>query len=182
MVLPVGWRMSMSRLWVRISNCSRDFRSMCGLRRTVYRSMRVGSGIGPCTVAPVRCAVSTISWAVRSRTSWSYASMRMRMRSLAKPATNPPHVGNPTEKSCRKYQSSRESAECQEGISPLSRFASALAKVRVMCLLDAFCVQELSLSQEGYHMSDRETIRKTIVELVEADTGQQCPALEDGTR
>ena len=29
-VLPVGCRMSISRLWVRISNCSRDLRSMCG--------------------------------------------------------------------------------------------------------------------------------------------------------
>ena len=45
--------MSMSRLWVRISNCSRLLRSMCGDRSTVYRSMRVGSGIGPCTSARV---------------------------------------------------------------------------------------------------------------------------------
>ena len=42
----------MSRLWVRISNCSRLLRSMCGDRSTVYRSMRVGSGIGPWTSAP----------------------------------------------------------------------------------------------------------------------------------
>src|SRR5262245_10016083 len=34
-VLPVGWMMSISRLCVRISNCSRDFLSMCGLRNTV---------------------------------------------------------------------------------------------------------------------------------------------------
>ena len=51
-VLPVGWRISTSRLCVRISNCSRDLRSMCGERNTVYRSMRVGSGIGPWTNAP----------------------------------------------------------------------------------------------------------------------------------
>src|ERR1700719_4312884 len=50
----------LSRLFVRISNCSRDFRSICGLRKTVYRSIRVGKGVGPCTMAPVRCAVSTI--------------------------------------------------------------------------------------------------------------------------
>src|SRR4051794_19622949 len=78
--------MSINRLCVRISNCSRDLRSMCGLRNTVYRSMRVGSGIGPFTTAPVRLAVSTISWAVRSSTSWSNASIRMRIRSLVKPA------------------------------------------------------------------------------------------------
>src|ERR1700730_13386131 len=46
MVLPVGCRISMSRLCVRISNCSRDFLSMCGQRSTVKRSMRVGSGMG----------------------------------------------------------------------------------------------------------------------------------------
>ena len=39
--------MSSTRLCVRISNCSRDFLSMCGERLTVNFSMRVGSGIGP---------------------------------------------------------------------------------------------------------------------------------------
>ena len=34
-VLAVGSKMSMTRLCVRISNCSRDFLSMCGLRSTV---------------------------------------------------------------------------------------------------------------------------------------------------
>ena len=34
-VLAVGSMMSMMRLWVRISNCSRDFLSMCGERSTV---------------------------------------------------------------------------------------------------------------------------------------------------
>ena len=53
--------MSSSRLCVRISNCSIDFLSTCGLRFTVYRSIRVGSGIGPATRAPVRLAVSTMS-------------------------------------------------------------------------------------------------------------------------
>jgi hypothetical protein len=34
---------------------------MCGDRKTVKRSIRVGSGIGPLTRAPVRRAVFTIS-------------------------------------------------------------------------------------------------------------------------
>src|SRR6185369_7115750 len=61
-VFELGSRMSMSRLWVRISNCSRESLSMNGERRTVNFSIRVGSGTGPTTSAPVRCAVSTI-WA-----------------------------------------------------------------------------------------------------------------------
>ena len=52
--------MSTSRLWVRISNCSRLSLSMNGDRRTVNFSIRVGSGTGPTMSAPVRCAVSTI--------------------------------------------------------------------------------------------------------------------------
>ena len=39
--------MSISRLCVRISNCSRDFLSTCGDRSTVQRLMVVGRGIGP---------------------------------------------------------------------------------------------------------------------------------------
>jgi acyl carrier protein len=31
-------------------------------------------------------------------------------------------------------------------------------------------------------MPDRETIRKTLVELVEADLGQKCPPLDDGVK
>jgi acyl carrier protein len=31
-------------------------------------------------------------------------------------------------------------------------------------------------------MPDRETIRKTLAELVEADTGQKPPALDDGVK
>src|SRR5213075_2693782 len=37
---------------VRISNCSRDFLSTCGERRTVNFSILVGNGIGPRTRAP----------------------------------------------------------------------------------------------------------------------------------
>src|SRR5436190_2029493 len=59
-VFEDGSRMSTSRLWVRISNCSRLSLSMNGERRTVNFSIRVGSGTGPTTSAPVRWAVSTI--------------------------------------------------------------------------------------------------------------------------
>lgn len=31
-------------------------------------------------------------------------------------------------------------------------------------------------------MPDRETIRKTLVELVEADLGDKCPPLDDGVK
>src|SRR4029079_1132848 len=78
----VGSRMSSSRLWVRISNCSRDFLSPCGERSTQYLLILVGSGIGPATLAPVRFAVSTISPADWSSSLWSYALSRMRMRGV----------------------------------------------------------------------------------------------------
>src|SRR5256886_1875980 len=80
-VSGVGSRMSISRLCVRISNCSRDFLSTCGERSTVQRLMVVGSGIGPATSAPVRFAVSTISRVDWSRMRWSYAFKRMRILS-----------------------------------------------------------------------------------------------------
>src|SRR5262249_11996589 len=80
-VRAVGSKMSITRLCVRISNCSRDFLSICGLRSTVYRSMRVGTGIGPQTRALVRLAWSTISFAEASRARWSYASIRILIRS-----------------------------------------------------------------------------------------------------
>src|SRR3989442_1285121 len=80
-VSGVGSRMSISRLCVRISNCSRDFLSTCGERSTVQRLMVVGSGMGPATSAPVRFAVSTISRVDWSRMRWSYAFKRMRILS-----------------------------------------------------------------------------------------------------
>src|SRR5487761_76902 len=61
MVEPVGSRISTSLLWVRISNCSRDFLSAWGERSTQYLFLTVGSGIGPATCAPFRLAVETIS-------------------------------------------------------------------------------------------------------------------------
>src|SRR5688572_16729719 len=82
-VLAVACTMSISRLCVRISNCWRAFLSMVGPDSTVYRSIRVGSGIGPCTSLCVRLAVSTISAALWSRIAWSYASIRIRITSFA---------------------------------------------------------------------------------------------------
>src|ERR1044071_7187337 len=79
-VLAVGSMMSSNRLWVRISNWSIDFLSTCGERFTVNFSIRVGSGIGPATRAPVRLAVSTMSTADWSSMRWSNAFRRMRIR------------------------------------------------------------------------------------------------------
>ena len=53
--------MSITRLCVFSSNCSRDFLSTCGERSTVQRCVFVGSGIGPDTCAPVFSAVRTMS-------------------------------------------------------------------------------------------------------------------------
>src|SRR5689334_5454212 len=88
----------MSRLWVRISNCSRDFLSMWGELRTVNRSIRVGSGTRPETRAPVRLAVWTMSRADWSMASWSKASIRILMRvcraiSTVVPVAFPPGDG-----------------------------------------------------------------------------------------
>src|SRR5262249_14413574 len=79
MVWPVERVMSISRLWMRISNCSRDFLSTCGLRSTVYTVLRVGSGTGPDVTAPVRRAVRTISAADWSSVAWSYDFNLMRI-------------------------------------------------------------------------------------------------------
>src|ERR1700754_3702663 len=82
-VLSVGFRMSISRLCVRSSNWSRASLSECGDTSSVKRSILVGSGTGPFTVAPVRLAVSTISRAELSMRRWSNAFKRMRMFWLA---------------------------------------------------------------------------------------------------
>src|SRR3954469_6499615 len=76
-VCCVGSRMSSKRLWVRISNCSRLFFSTCGERSPGNLLIRVGSGIGPATRAPVRLAVSTISPALWSSSFESYAFSRI---------------------------------------------------------------------------------------------------------
>src|SRR5207249_2762685 len=72
-------RMSISRLCVFSSNCSRLFLSMCGLRSTVHSCRLVGSGIGPETCAPVFSAVRTMSAAAWSISAWSNALRRMRI-------------------------------------------------------------------------------------------------------
>src|SRR3954463_16835317 len=71
--------MSISRLCVRISKCSRESLSLNGERITQYTFFSVGRGTGPDTVAPVRVAVSTISFAAVSMAEWSYAFRRMRI-------------------------------------------------------------------------------------------------------
>src|ERR1700757_1783151 len=71
--------MSIRRLWVRISKCSRESLSLKGDRITQYTFFSVGSGTGPETVAPVRVAVSTISLAADSIAEVSYAFRRMRI-------------------------------------------------------------------------------------------------------
>src|SRR5690606_37811948 len=82
-VLSVGSRMSIRRLCVRSSYWSRASLSPCGETSTVKRSILVGSGTGPRTVAPVRLAVSTTSLAELSISLWSNAFRRMRMFWLA---------------------------------------------------------------------------------------------------
>src|SRR5688572_2604636 len=71
--------MSITRLCVFNSNCSRDFLSTCGERRTVHRCVFVGSGMGPDTCAPVFSAVRTMSADAWSITAWSNALSRMRI-------------------------------------------------------------------------------------------------------
>ena len=70
-VFGVGSMMSMSRLWVRISKCSRLSLYLCGERMTQNTFFSVGNGTGPATFAPVRVTVSTILRAELSMTSWS---------------------------------------------------------------------------------------------------------------
>src|SRR6266404_3641257 len=78
-VFGVGSMMSISRLCVRVSKCSRESLYLCGERMTQYTFFSVGSGTGPATRAPVRVTVSTIFRAELSMTSWSYALSRMRI-------------------------------------------------------------------------------------------------------
>src|SRR5438093_7840097 len=71
--------MSINRLCVLSSNCSRLFLSMWGLRSTVHSCRLVGSGMGPETCAPVFSAVRTMSAAAWSISAWSNALRRMRI-------------------------------------------------------------------------------------------------------
>ena len=59
-VLLFGVTISIRRLWVLASNCSRESLCLWGERKIVMISFSVGKGIGPDTLAPVRFAVSTI--------------------------------------------------------------------------------------------------------------------------
>src|SRR5690606_5102421 len=77
--LGVGSTMSIRRLWVRISKCSRLSLYLWGERITAITFFSVGSGTGPTTVAPARVTVSTILRADVSMTSWSYDFRRMRI-------------------------------------------------------------------------------------------------------
>src|SRR6185437_5695009 len=70
-VFGVGEWMSMSRLCVRTSKCSRESLSLKGLRITQYTFFSVGRGTGPVIVAPERSAVSTMSRADLSTCLWS---------------------------------------------------------------------------------------------------------------
>src|SRR6266581_5589136 len=78
-VFGVGSMMSIRRLCVRISKCSRESLYLCGDLMTQYTDFSVGSGTGPATRAPVRVTVSTILRAYWSMISWSYAFRRMRI-------------------------------------------------------------------------------------------------------
>src|SRR5215212_11578537 len=78
-VFGFGLWMSMRRLCVRTSKCSRESLSLNGLRITQYTFFSVGRGTGPVIVAPERCAVSTIDWADRSSCWWSYPLRRIRI-------------------------------------------------------------------------------------------------------
>ena len=78
-VFWVGSWMSMSRLCVRISKCSRESLYLCGERITQYTLRSVGSGTGPVMRAPLRSTVSTILRADASISSWSYALSRIRI-------------------------------------------------------------------------------------------------------
>src|SRR5687767_9505189 len=78
-VRELGSMMSMSRLCVRISNCSRESLSTNGDLFTVNFLISVGSGTGPATDTPVRSAASTICSADWSRMRWSNAFSLMRI-------------------------------------------------------------------------------------------------------
>src|SRR5699024_3759791 len=75
----VGSTMSIRRLCVRISKCSRESLYLWGERITQNTFFSVGSGTGPTTVAPALETVSTILRAEGSITSWSYDLSRMRI-------------------------------------------------------------------------------------------------------
>src|SRR3989344_5316387 len=73
MIFWLGFKISMSRLWTRISNCSRESLWTKVERFTVYFRISVGSGIGPNTSASWRFTVSIICLHELSINLWSYA-------------------------------------------------------------------------------------------------------------
>ena len=72
-VFAEGLYISIKRLCVRSSNCSRLSLYLCTARSIVTTSLSVGRGMGPDTFVPVFFAVSTIRAADWSIRSWSYA-------------------------------------------------------------------------------------------------------------
>lgn len=66
MVLSVGFRISISLLWVFSWKCSRASLSIKAALLTVKTVLSEGNGIGPTTFAPVLRAVSMICWHVES--------------------------------------------------------------------------------------------------------------------
>lgn len=73
-----GFKISITRLCVRISNCSRASLWTNVDRLTVYFLICVGNGIGPTTFASKRVAVSIICLTEASRILCSYACTRIR--------------------------------------------------------------------------------------------------------
>jgi len=63
--------MSIKRLWVLISNCSRESLYLWTALRIVYISFSVGNGTGPTTWAPDFFAEEIIFSAEASRILWS---------------------------------------------------------------------------------------------------------------
>src|SRR5205814_10312968 len=97
---PLYTTLILPLLFLSSSPLSRDppsfpTRRSSDLTSTVKRSILVGSGTGPLTVAPVRLAVSTISRADESIRRWSNAFKRIRMFWLDRKSTrlNSSHLG-----------------------------------------------------------------------------------------
>src|SRR5690625_1253683 len=82
-VFGVGSIMSIKRLCVLISICSRACLYLCTARNTVLTTLSIGNGIGPDTHAPELLAVSTIFLVFLLRILLSYAFNRILIFSFA---------------------------------------------------------------------------------------------------